>query len=358
MVDASVWRGYILEEVIPYLIRNAGYDLIHDTVDEEHLEAGGRGLRVRGRGSRHQIDVLGELRWVPAFTYPFRLGIEAKFRSDTTGVGVVREAIANLKDINESQKAGKDFQYVYSIFSTQGFSDDAYELAAAHHIPLVDLGGERFSDLRRDIRRLARDFSGTPHLPGSGKIDFVRRLLRDALGTADVDLGEHPRESLLHDVGGSLERVVNRSQDYGEMFIGVPQHPSILILESGDPHSFVEYCRENGSHSVSITWEYNVHDLAEDNGNRGRWEIRPVGDGAAYNLEFRLPRKLFERAFQPIESRDDIGQIIRDTLALKQKELSRITVYHFSDENEDEVWRLFFDLEESLERAQRRRMGL
>lgn len=64
-------RGYILEEVLAYLIRNTGYELLVDrTQDPYELENKGHGLVVKGRGTVHQADVLGQLRWIPAFTYP------------------------------------------------------------------------------------------------------------------------------------------------------------------------------------------------------------------------------------------------------------------------------------------------
>ena len=72
-------RGYILEEVLAYLIRTTGYELLVDpSQDPRELGRKGSGLVVKGRGAVHQVDVLGELKWIPAFTFPLRLIVEAK----------------------------------------------------------------------------------------------------------------------------------------------------------------------------------------------------------------------------------------------------------------------------------------
>lgn len=65
-------HGYVLEEVLAWLIRNAGYRLLVDPIqDERELARRGAGLVVRGRGGVHQADVLGELAWIPAFTFSY-----------------------------------------------------------------------------------------------------------------------------------------------------------------------------------------------------------------------------------------------------------------------------------------------
>jgi hypothetical protein len=78
-VSATALSGYILEELIAYLIRNTGYRLLVDAAqDADELKNLANGLNIIGRGALHQVDVLGELAWIPAFTFPLRLVIEAK----------------------------------------------------------------------------------------------------------------------------------------------------------------------------------------------------------------------------------------------------------------------------------------
>lgn len=87
MASKDAVKGYILEEVLAYLVRNAGYELIVDPeLDPSSLEWRGNGLVVIGRGSAHKVDVLGQLEWIPSFTFPIRLFAEAKFRSSPTGL--------------------------------------------------------------------------------------------------------------------------------------------------------------------------------------------------------------------------------------------------------------------------------
>lgn len=64
-------RGYVLEELLAKLIQNTGYRPLADaSQDPDELENRPNGLAVRGRGGAHQVDVLGELLWIPAFTFP------------------------------------------------------------------------------------------------------------------------------------------------------------------------------------------------------------------------------------------------------------------------------------------------
>ena len=80
-MSADSLAGYILEELIAFLIRNTGYRLLVDAVqDPIELRSVANGLNVIGRGALHQVDVLGELAWIPAFTFPLRLIVEAKCR--------------------------------------------------------------------------------------------------------------------------------------------------------------------------------------------------------------------------------------------------------------------------------------
>jgi hypothetical protein len=61
MTYRAVLRGYLLEEALAWLLRNTGYRLIvHKSQDPEELDMKGGTLLVQGRGTNHQVDVLGE----------------------------------------------------------------------------------------------------------------------------------------------------------------------------------------------------------------------------------------------------------------------------------------------------------
>src|SRR4051794_17362076 len=106
-ISKETLQGYLLEEVLAFLIRNTGYRLLVDkTQDPQELENQGHGLVVKGRGSVHQVDVLGQLEWIPAFTFALRLFVEAKFRERKTGIEVVRNAVGTLLDVNQNNFPG------------------------------------------------------------------------------------------------------------------------------------------------------------------------------------------------------------------------------------------------------------
>jgi hypothetical protein len=165
-VSLESFKGKVLEEVLAYLIRNAGYQLLVDPAqDPTELARRGNGLVVKGRGAVHQADVLGQLSWIPAFTFPIRLFVEAKWHENAkTGLPEVRNAVGVLQDVNQNftTRSGprnpipiKRFTYCYSLFSTTGFSKPAQDMALAHLVSLIDLSGPEFSGLRDAVDGLA-----------------------------------------------------------------------------------------------------------------------------------------------------------------------------------------------------------
>jgi hypothetical protein len=138
MLQPATLRGYLLEEVLAWLLRGSGYRLLVDeSQDPAELKNGANGLRVKGRGADHQVDVLGEFAFTPAFSLPIRLFLEAKFTRNKTDLSVVRNAHGVIHDINENFVHGpgnrlrKRFRYVYALFSTSGFTGDAQDFALA-----------------------------------------------------------------------------------------------------------------------------------------------------------------------------------------------------------------------------------
>src|SRR5262249_1345232 len=122
----------------------------------------GNGLLVAGRGANHQADTLGEFAFVPPFSLPIRLFVEAKFRDGTTGIDAVRNAFGVVSDVNENyaqlgpgQRPRRRYRYVYTLFSTSGFSHPAQEYAIAHQISLVDLSSDNFAWLKSAVEAAA-----------------------------------------------------------------------------------------------------------------------------------------------------------------------------------------------------------
>jgi hypothetical protein len=84
-------------------MRHSGYELlVNSGQDPDELSMHGSELRVRGRGTTHQVDVLGEFAFTPAFSLPVRLFVEAKYQNRRCGLDVVRNAHGVLADVNQN----------------------------------------------------------------------------------------------------------------------------------------------------------------------------------------------------------------------------------------------------------------
>jgi len=172
-LSLEAFKGKVLEEVLAFLIRNSGYQLLVDPAqDPTELGRRGNGLVVKGRGAIHQADVLGQLSWIPAFTFPIRLFVEAKWhRESKTGLADVRNAVGVLQDVNQNfstQQGGnrpvlvRRYNYCYSLFSTTGFTKFAQDMALAHLISLIDLSGSEFDSLRDLVDEIGNQLYSEP----------------------------------------------------------------------------------------------------------------------------------------------------------------------------------------------------
>lgn len=186
--------GYLLEEILAWMLRSSGYRLLTKSSDDPvELDCGGNGLRVRGRGAQHQADVLGELLYVPPFSLPLRMFVEAKcYRSERVGLGEVRNAHGVIHDVNQnwatqsrSRQPRQRYHYLYSMFSTSGFTSAAQEYAQAHQIVLVDLSTPAFRSLRNAVRDSARRLiEAWSNANDDFPTAWLRAELRSLLGTS------------------------------------------------------------------------------------------------------------------------------------------------------------------------------
>ncbi len=348
-ISNDTLKGYILEEVLAYLVRHTGYKLLVDSRQDSHdLDNRGNGLVVKGRGGVHQVDVLGQLEWIPAFTFPLRLFVEAKFRRKKTGIGAVRNAIGVVLDINQNNFPTREqkifpqkYQYVYALFSTSGFSRPATEMALAHQISLIDLSGDEFNDLRNAISqasdRIVGQIDREEHyesdeldIRGRGELVLsVRNILRNTLGTMPSDIETQIYED--SQLRNALEPVTNVAREYNELFVAMANGPYMLLMKADNPQFFLDYARERPRHRVTIRWNRQI-----DNGRT--WIIAPSEDGNAYTLSFRLPELLSRWIF-------NVKDGVRErALQTKQTFFSNIAVYRYID-GQDFLFRLEFDLE-------------
>lgn len=341
--------GYILEEMLAYLLRNAGYRLLTDQSEDPHeLANRHHGLVVRGRGADHQIDVLGELLWVPAFTFPLRLALEAKCRKSKTDIATVRNTVAALLDINQNNMPNRGmssaasvpspkYTYVGAIFSASGFSSHATDFALAHAVSLVDLRTPAFWPLVVAARQcgvaLSARYKEQEIKSATGFVRTIRDHMRREFMTVNAMLAtaQGTPEALVAEVRPALAA----ARATGELFIGMAAGPYMLVLKADDPNQFLGYARERPAHFVHIGWSSKV-----DDGQT--WYIVPSDNPTAYRLAFKLPERLVDWIFKSEDVR-------RTALKTKEQLLANITIYRRGEEG-DYLVRLKYEPREVVER--------
>lgn len=336
-VSPDTLKGYLLEETIAFLIRNVGYRLLtHESEDTQELKRERHGLTVRGRGWWHQADVLGELEWTPAFTFPIRLFVEGKWRGNGTRVGldVIREAVGVIEDLRQNVSVTEGntdrlvrYDYRYAVFSTSGFTSHAAQYALAHQISLVDLSYPQFAPLLAAV-----DHAGNMlyehwepafgHGFRNSAIKKLRYAMRDRLGLlptlSPAYRQDDPRAGSVHRY---IEPIVRAARDIQELFVGVANGAFLLLLQADDPGRFIEYLSERPTVEVAIRWSDDL-----DGGRT--WWIEPEWYRDEEDMEppfrlwFRVPDRLLDWMSR-YERR-------RAALDAKARFLSQITVFRIS----------------------------
>ncbi|WP_270886887.1 restriction endonuclease [Pedococcus sp. 5OH_020] len=352
MISLPAFRGYVLEEALAYLLQNSGYRLlVTASQDPDALCAASSGLRVRGRGADHQVDVLGELLVPTPFSLPMRMFAEAKCVSDPVGLATIRNAHGVIHDVNEQFATSnvaaravplRRHHYRYSLFSTSGFTAPAQSYAMAHQITLVDLSGPAFATLISTVFRTAADIMNLIH--GSGVQTFptaeVRSLLRLALGTwTDVDthswLADLPKDN-----GELLEAVDATTPMSGllpwedlatlalrlrkrlgqDLLFGFPQAPFSLVLRPDNLKDFLRAIGRRDEVPVNIRF-------ARRGDVSGDWVLVPSDGSASFVLRFGIPAVL-ETWLLSGGSGDTPASATRLARAAKSQLLGDIAVFH------------------------------
>jgi hypothetical protein len=283
-ISSSTLKGYLLEEVVAYLISKAGYRLLTDPQDDPHdLDYMGNGLQVRGRGGFHQADVLGELSWAPAFGNPIRLFIEAKWRGDIrarVGIPEVRHAVGILQDINQvlvtvrARSNGADvnltnediaasgrgfcYTYRYALCSTSGFSTGAQAYALAHQVALLDLSHVDYDDARKSVDEVGDDLHQHIEDFENGFPDRVRakrgQLVRRIRATLRQELWRQPFEHYDDDLVAMLDPLLIATRAIGELFVGVSATGFVILLKADNP-KVMDQSHASGDRSA---YEYSL----------------------------------------------------------------------------------------------------
>ncbi|MFC9096922.1 hypothetical protein [Streptomyces sp. NPDC057072] len=331
MIRQAALRGYLLEEVLAWLLRSSGYEVLTAQDDQgsapwKVLEVRNHGLVVRGRGAWHQADTLGQFRYVPPFSLPVRLFVEAKFTGAKVGLPTVRNGHGVVHDVNENvittvatgtgglHRPRTRYHYSYAIFSTSGFSQDAQEFALAHQISLVDLSLPDFKKLRSLVYTTARDVWAAMHAMPAAERPMVYQI-RNYLRRPLLDLWDGP---VVTDpsVTDSLDALADglRSRSTLGLVLAFPAAPFVLGLACDDLHAFVRYARQHPTHSVHLRRlrHASPHPV---------WQIRPLEEPDAYVLTFGLPEQVEAWILD-----QDEGSRSR-TRWVKQSMLSAMTLY-------------------------------
>jgi hypothetical protein len=331
VITEAALRGYLLEEVLAWLLRSSGYEVLTAQDDQDKkpwkvLEERNHGLVVRGRGAWHQADTLGQFRYVPPFSLPVRLFVEAKFTRNRVRLPTVRNGHGVVHDVNENvmttvavangpRRPRTRYRYSYAIFSTSGFSRDAQEFALAHQISLVDLSMPDFAQLRTIVAdtaeavHAAMDAMTAAERP---KTHEIRNFLRPLL----LDLPTGPATTQ-PSVTAPLEALANSltSRSTLGLILAFPAAPFVLGLASDNLYAFVDYARIHPTHAVRL--QRLPHSAAP----HPVWQIRPQAEPDAYTLTFGLPEQVEAWIID-----QDAGTPSR-TRWVKQSMLSAMTVY-------------------------------
>ncbi len=335
-------RGYMLEEVLAYLVKKSGFNLLVDASQDRNNLAMKRGdLVVRGRGKYHQANVLGQLEWTPAFTYPLRLFVEAKFRKDPIGIDVVRNAISILLDVNQKSTLNEEdillqkYHYVYALFSTSGFTEDSVYMGLAHQISLIDLNSSDYSVLLESIRTAARNIKGD--IDNMDNIVYnLRYILRRKLRTLPIRIEYYGGRMNDHEqIEELLGNMIKTTENYGELFIGMPNIPFMILLKPEKRDEFIRYLERKPNHKINITWSHHID-------KRRTWTIRPSESPEEYKLTFKLPSVLAKRIFGTIDE-----GIYERALSAKEKYFSHIIIYR-KVQRQIQWYKLNYDRDETL----------
>ncbi|MET7423637.1 hypothetical protein [Dactylosporangium sp. NPDC005555] len=348
MATEAAIRGYLLEEALAWLLRRSGYELlVHNELDPE-LAWGSNGLRVHGRGADHQADTLGELSFVPPFSLPIRLFVEAKFREAVTDIRDIRNAHGVIHDINENfsrttpnGRPHRRYRYTYALFSTAGFSSAAQTYALAHQISLVDLSGLPFAWLRTAVFNAAKQVKALEDevrqqhptvkpLP----LPLLRYAVRAALGTNEAQPPPSGETALWSDVEHLIIALAEQmrleliNEGQNEVLLGFPAAPFVLTMTAPRPGSveaFLDYARGRPTHQIRLVRRPSA-------GQTASWEITPTDRDQAYRLYFNLPASLDDWISHSELERSRVRMVKEDLL-------STILIYRISDRR-TEVFRL------------------
>jgi hypothetical protein len=261
-------KGLILEEVILFLLRVAGYRTIEVAGTDPTLGTCAAGLQVRGRGGEHQIDAIADFAIGQPFSYPQRLLVEAKcYDAHPVRLPLVRNAVGVLKDVSEFWASPRSslpqknrYHYHFALFSTSAFTKEAQRYAFAHDIHLLPLAGSSFfAPIVREIKATVRRIEQVPYkltdrplMRPAGRLPLNASELRGAVRAALQPSRLYPRTPEHQRYEEALRPLVEACHRLGGAIIAMISNNFPLFLVPA-PDLNLEQLHE--VESVQITWD-------------------------------------------------------------------------------------------------------
>lgn len=313
MVTTGALTGYLMEEVVAWLLQKSGYSLIDEPdPDDDAVEGSPGALYVKGRGGRHQADVLGDFAVAPPFSLPLRLLVEVKARGTKTTIRDVRNAVGTITDVNQRWHFLSDHHalrhtYVYALFSTAGFATDAQTYGLAHNLGLVDLSGSDWAEMVSAARFTARELVSVASTYGAARfpVRLTRIIMRTALGTApepDTRPDSRIPDEIIGDLLTPLVSVLRSGPRRAALLGFSPSTPSGVMLRTDDLDAFLRVATRHPTHAVRLR-----RVRAPDTGEQfPAWALEPATDDESYQLQLSVPRELEARMSEDLTRRQQI----------------------------------------------------
>ncbi len=333
-MQITQFKWYILEEVVAYLLKSSWYKIISNPgAWDSKLKLKHNWLNLEWRWWLHQIDTLWEFKRNLFFTNPIRLIIEAKFKWAKQWIDVVRNTIWILKDINENYSLTTSllenrYQYVSAIFSASWFTQDAFDMALAHNITLIDLNEVIYGNILNDIDSLVNNLTWNNTNIDKESAKSIRMRIRQILWQDIYIEGSYEiPDSQIQ----TIENFTNQIRDR-QIILGMTKWWYSIALYGNELDRFIEYCIDHNTHKIAITWT----------GEANWWIIRTISHNNDYSVNFFLPSYVSEKILWR-----------REAIHTKQSHLSTITFYYTDQSNKDYVFNLTFDMQETINKLRR-----
>ncbi|MFH1261769.1 MAG: hypothetical protein ABII39_07515 [Candidatus Micrarchaeota archaeon] len=161
-------KGYLFENLINILVEKSGFLL---DFDSNQIVKSAKTKRMKGRGSTHQVDVLGKFKFSIPFSFNFLLIGECKALKSKVKIPEARNFLGVIQDIRQYahvdlKEGGKkryksilndQFRISPAFFSLKGFEKKAEEFLICHEIfPISYENNDTIKEIFEDLDSLAK----------------------------------------------------------------------------------------------------------------------------------------------------------------------------------------------------------